>query len=72
MTFKLVKKALEDEGESFWVVRCLLVDEVVEVLPYTYIFSSSSTEQEMQNVIVTDLSSKGYSELTPLIWENES
>ena len=70
MNLNLTKRTeVDDETQEEWfIVECDTDGSEPKKIPYTYTFETTETEEDMQSIIVNDLTDKGYTNLDPVNW----
>ena len=69
MTLTLTKTDVASGEDHYWFVQCETDGSNPTVIGETYTFPSAKTNQEMEDVIVPNLTELGYTDLSPVIWE---
>lgn len=69
MALILHKEEFEDEGDAFYLVSCKTNGETPTSIPDTYTFETDKTDAEMEAIIVPNLTEIGYTDLSPVTWE---
>jgi len=69
MALILHKESITEDDEQFWMVTCKHSNDTDVFIPETYTFDVSEEDSDMQDVIVQDLTDKGYTDLDPVTWD---
>lgn len=69
MTLILNKTQFTEEAEDFWIVKCKTDGATPTVIKQFYSFPLAETDASMETKITTDLTNKGYTDISPVEWE---
>lgn len=68
MSIILTKTLFEEDEESVWEVTVAYFNGNGVLIPFSYTFESTETNDNMETFILNDLTDKNYTNLEPITW----